>query len=276
MLGWVPMSLWHLTRAVFETLRVCTPTVLESLRGRLTADRCDTRLQRWSARLLAQARMELEVLGAPNAPASEAFVVMSNHQSLYDIPVIFQALPRRLRMVAKAELFRLPIFARALRTSGFVEIDRRNTRKAIQSLRGAEGIVASGTSIWIAPEGTRSASGNVAEFKKGGFRLALASGARILPVTIDGTRDALVARGWTVRNGVTVRVTIGEPIDPAHYGLAQMDGLIRAVRNAIRAPLTQEQVHLEQIPASEPWSSVGSGGRSWPITRAAARIEPPL
>jgi 1-acyl-sn-glycerol-3-phosphate acyltransferase len=163
---------------------------------------------------------------------------MSNHQSLYDIPVLFQALKRRVRMVAKSELFRVPIWAGAMRNAGFVELDRKNRVAAMRSLERAKAAIEAGTSIWIAPEGTRSPTGALGDFKKGGFHLASATGARILPVTIDGTRNILTAKGNVVHNDQHVTVTIHAPIATADYGRKQREALVSAVRQAIDSSLS--------------------------------------
>lgn len=227
------MSLQHLTRAIIETLQISVPTVVDSARGDLTPERCDVRLASWSKRLLDQAGICLDVRGLEHMPDGAAFIVMSNHQSLYDIPVLFQALPGRVRMVAKAELFKIPIWSRAMRCAGFIEVDRKQRNKAIASLRAAQRSIQQGTSIWIAPEGTRSTTGALLPFKKGGFHMALTTGTRILPVTIDGTRDVLTARAFQVKTGCSVRVTVSEPIDPRAYGKKRTDDLMLAVRQAI-------------------------------------------
>ncbi len=116
------MSIGHLLRAAGVTLRISVPTLFDALLGRLTAEVCDTRLDWWSKRLLEQAEVSLQTSGVEHARGAKAFVVMSNHQSLYDIPALYQSLPFRLRMVAKAELFRIPIWAQAMRVAGFVEL----------------------------------------------------------------------------------------------------------------------------------------------------------
>ena len=108
------MSLSQLLQAVYATLRISVPTIVDAMRGRLSAQTCDERLAWWSKRLLSNAQVSLQTSGLAHAPSGEAFVVMSNHQSLYDIPALYQALPLRLRMVAKAELFRIPIWALSL------------------------------------------------------------------------------------------------------------------------------------------------------------------
>lgn len=135
----------------------------------------------------------------------------------------------------------MPVWSTAMRASGFVEVDRQNRERAIDSLAKAKGSLAEGTSIWIAPEGTRSRSGRLGPFKKGGFHLALDAGARILPVTIDGTRHVLEAKGWTVHPGRVVHVTVSEPVDPAHYGHERRAELTEAVRARIAAHLPEER-----------------------------------
>jgi|SRR6188768_691514 len=231
------MSIGHLLRAMGVTLRISVPTLFDALVGRLTPEVCDARLAWWSKRLLGQAEVSLQVSGVEHARSAPAFVVMSNHQSLYDIPALFQTLPLRLRMVAKAELFRIPIWAQAMRVAGFVELDRSARERAIESLDRAKGTLARGTSIWIAPEGTRSQDGSLGPFKLGGFHLALGAGAPILPVSIAGTRDILPAKGARVEKGALVRVTVHPPIDPASYGNQVNDALVQAVRGVILSGL---------------------------------------
>ncbi|HEV8248278.1 MAG TPA: lysophospholipid acyltransferase family protein [Polyangiaceae bacterium] len=214
------------------------PTVVQGAIGTLTTETCDARLDSWSRAIVNFARIELSVVGRELAPAGEAFVVMSNHQSLYDIPVLFQALQRRVRMVAKSELFKVPIWSGAMRRAGFVEIERANRVAAMRSLERAKNALAAGTSIWIAPEGTRSPTGELAEFKKGGFHLATGAGARILPVSIDGTRNVLTAKGREVHDGQKVRVTIHAPIATKDFGPRRQRELVSAVREAIVGSLS--------------------------------------
>jgi Acyltransferase len=96
------MSIGHLLHAAAVTLRISVPTIYEGLRGTLTPEVCDARLDWWSRQLVRRAAIDLHVTGAERARTGSAFVVMSNHQSHYDIPVLYQSLPLRLRMVAKS------------------------------------------------------------------------------------------------------------------------------------------------------------------------------
>lgn len=235
------MTLLHLANGIFHTLRICVPTLVESAFGRLTQGTCDARLASWSDALLAYAEVKLEVEGREHLPPGEAFVVMSNHQSHYDIPVLFQALrPMRLRMVAKKELFRIPIWAPAMRVAGFVELSRGDRSAAIESLNSARASIEGGTSIWLAPEGTRSTTGRLGSFKKGGFHLASEAGARILPVTVDGTRHVLPAKGTRVTNGQRVRVVVHAPVAIGAFEEERRDALMAEVRNAIASGLPPE------------------------------------
>jgi 1-acyl-sn-glycerol-3-phosphate acyltransferase len=231
------MSVGHLLHAASVTLRISVPTIIQALRGTLTPELCDARLDWWSKQLLTKAAISLQITGAERARTGAAFVVMSNHQSHYDIPVLYQSLPLRLRMVAKSELFRIPIWAQAMRAAGFVELDRGARERAIQSLERAKQALAQHTSIWIAPEGTRSRDGALGPFKLGGFHLAAGAGARILPVTISGTRRVLPAKGSHVTPGAAVRVTVHAPIDPADFGAEVGEPLVQAVRRAIESGL---------------------------------------
>jgi len=232
------MTVRHLANATYHTLRICIPTVIQSALGTLTTPVCDARLDSWSAALVRYAKIEIDVSGLEQVPEGEAFVVMSNHRSHYDIPVLFQALrPRRLRMVAKSELFRVPIWAGAMRAAGFVEVNRSNRIAAMRSLERARDAIRAGTSIWIAPEGTRGSGAELGAFKKGGFHLAVGAEARILPISVLGTERILPARGTHVTDGERVTVKVASPIDPRDYAKRDLKLLMDTVRERIVAGL---------------------------------------
>jgi 1-acyl-sn-glycerol-3-phosphate acyltransferase len=226
---------------VYETLAVSAPTVVDAFRGTVSFSACNDRLERWSSHVVRNAEIVLTVRGRENL-TGHACVVMSNHQSHYDVPVLFTVLGANIRMVAKKELFGLPVFGQAMRSAGFIEIDRENRAAAIASLAEAKRHLAEGTHIWIAPEGTRSVTGELLPFKKGGFVLAIDTGAPILPITIRGTRDVLRAKGLLSRKGAEVTVTLHPPIETARVADAPdpklaRENLVAEVRRSIASAL---------------------------------------
>jgi 1-acyl-sn-glycerol-3-phosphate acyltransferase len=234
-------------RNAYEALAVSVPTIVDGVRGRLTARESDERLERFAANVMRNSEIAVSVRGRENLAGGQssrggldagtrAYVVMSNHQSHYDVPVLFYVLGGRLRMVAKKELFRVPVFGRAIRDAGMIEVDRGNRQRAIASLATAKAQLAGGTHIWIAPEGTRSETGELLPFKKGGFVLALDMEAPILPITIKGTRDVLPSHGMFSRVGVEVHVTIHPPIETSPFLARARAGTttdVKAARDAL-------------------------------------------
>jgi 1-acyl-sn-glycerol-3-phosphate acyltransferase len=232
------MTLRHLANAAYHTLRICIPTVIQGALGTLTTPTCDARLDSWSRAIVRYAEIELDVSGLEHAPLDEAFVVMSNHRSHYDIPVLFQALrPRRLRMVAKTELFRVPIWAGAMRAAGFVEVNRSNRIAAVRSLDRAREAIRAGTSIWIAPEGTRGSGAELGPFKKGGFHLAAGAEARILPIAVLGTERILPAGGTRVTDAQRIQIRVQAPVDAREHHGSNFKSLMALVRERIEAGL---------------------------------------
>lgn len=218
---------------VLQVAQASVPTVLEALTGAHTIERGDRRLRTFAQRVIDRAEIDVDVVGAENVPDDGAFVFMSNHQSHFDIPVLYYSLPiRTLRMVGKAELFRIPIWGQAMRSAGMIEVDRSNRERAIASLESAKDAIASGISIWIAPEGSRGQSQEITSLKKGGFHLAKDTGTPIVPVVLSGTRGILPPGSLRVNRGVSVRVDIGAPIrtDIGEPTPTTVDGLAETVR----------------------------------------------
>ncbi len=228
---WLPIVLgtWN------ETMRVCAPTVIDAALGRVTKDKCDKRLEEWAATAVRLADIKIHVRGEENLDLArdEQFVVISNHQSSYDIFVLMHAYPGSLRMVAKKQMFSIPVMGGAMKAAGFVSLDRGNHERARTALREAQASFARGTSVWIAPEGTRSDDGRLLPFKKGGFIFALNAGVRILPVTVLGTRHVLPSKDHRVRAGKSVELVFHAPVDPSAYGYDRRDELVSHVRETI-------------------------------------------
>lgn len=182
--------------------------------------------------VLTLAGIRHRVVGREHIPR-EAVVFCSNHESNVDPAVLFQTLHRRLHVLYKAELHNFPIMGAAFDAGGFVAVDRSDREQAIASIaRGAESI-RSGNSFLIFPEGTRSRSGELLPFKKGGFIMAIQAQAPIVPVAVSGGRAAM-RKGSAVVQPVTVTVRIGKPIPTAGLTLEDRDSLIARVRSEVQ------------------------------------------
>lgn len=190
----------------------------------------------WARILLAICRVELVIEGAQRITPPGPFLFLSNHQSQFDILAVVLAIPLQFRILAKKELFYIPVFGWVLKLAGFVGIDRGNREKAIRSLDQAAQRLRQGMSLLIYAEGTRSLDGRLLPFKKGGFVLAIQAGVPILPIVIQGSREILPKGSLTIRPG-TIRLTVGEPIDPARFTLERKEALMEAVRAAMESTL---------------------------------------
>lgn len=223
------MSLLDSVRVLGAMARISAPSLLEMMRGELSRATIDERARWFGRHVIEVLDIRLDARGAEQVPPGRAYVYMSNHQSHLDIPVLYAALPSpTIRMLAKKELFRIPVWGRGLRAAEFVEVDRSNHARAVQSIDQAAALVRDGVSIYLAPEGTRSRDGRIGPLKKGGFHLALGTGAPIIPVAVQGTIDILPRGSRSMNPGRPVRVRIGAPISVEGRDL---EGLMREVRN---------------------------------------------
>ncbi|TVS12315.1 MAG: 1-acyl-sn-glycerol-3-phosphate acyltransferase [Wenzhouxiangella sp.] len=187
---------------------------------------------RWARILTRLTPARVEVEGLEHVDPDRSYVVVANHQSQFDIPLIYGYSRLDLRWVMKAELHRIPFVAAGCRAIGHIFIDRTDPSQARQAINAAVARLEPGTGILFFAEGTRSRSGNLLPFKKGAFRVAIDQQLDILPMTVIGTRDVLASGSLRLRPG-TVRLRIHPPIHTRGCSLHDLDSLRRQTRSVI-------------------------------------------
>ncbi len=191
----------------------------------------------WGRSILWVSGIKVQVVGMEHIDPDQSAIYMSNHQSNFDIPVFFSALPIQFRWLAKAELFKIPIFGQGMRGAGYISVDRSDTKSAIRSLKQAAQNIRNGTSVLIFPEGTRSSNGGLRSFKPGGFIMAIDAGVPVVPMVVSGTFD-IMPRGAKVIRRQTARLTILPPVDTTSYTRKTKDQLMACVQKSISDALT--------------------------------------
>jgi 1-acyl-sn-glycerol-3-phosphate acyltransferase len=190
---------------------------------------------RFAIRLLG---IRVRVEGIENIP-SGACIFAANHASNLDAPILFPAIPRRISVLAKKELFKLPVLGMGMRLAGFVAVDRAG-KQAGSGVAMAASTLKDGLSVFIFPEGTRSRDGRLQPFKTGAFVTAIEAGAPIVPVAIAGTYGLLPRDKWVVRPREVV-VRFGPAVDAAAYSIAQRAELLARVETLVAAALPLDQ-----------------------------------
>jgi 1-acyl-sn-glycerol-3-phosphate acyltransferase len=211
-----------------------------------TGDLVLTLARWWSRGVLGSAGVHLHVRSGATFDPKRSYVVMSNHVSSVDIWAIFLAVPIPLRFIAKKQLGQIPLFGWAMRAGRFIFIDRQNAASARRTIDHAAERIRGGSSVVIFPEGTRSRDGKLGPFKKGGFHLAINSGAEVVPVAIRGTREVMPRGSLLIRPG-DVSIEIGEPISTQGLGPDDRQALLDKVRARI-----EEMLAAQQAPSSAP------------------------
>jgi len=183
--------------------------------------------------------ISVRVLGTEHIQTGVPAVYAANHASNIEPPALFLALRSlypRVAVLYKAELRRLPVMVWVFDAAGFVPLERANPGQSLPAVNRAADALKAGKSFMIFPEGTRSKTGALLPFKKGGFVMAIAAQVPVVPVTITGARDAM-RKGSPLLWPVTVTVEFSAPVPTAGMAFTQRDEIIRDVRRAIEARL---------------------------------------
>jgi 1-acyl-sn-glycerol-3-phosphate acyltransferase len=186
----------------------------------------------WAKILLLICNTKVEIIGKENILRGKPQIFMANHQSDFDILIVLAHIPGQFRWLVKKELFHIPIFGAAMKSAGYIEIDRNNREKAMQSLDEAALRIREGKSIMAFPEGTRSRFGEIKPFKQGTFYLAIKSGVPIVPISIIGSGEIMPKRSLKIKPG-KIKLVIGKPIEVKNFTLEDRQELIRIVRETI-------------------------------------------
>ncbi len=181
---------------------------------------------------LALAGIRVRVTGRERLPRGRTAVYCANHTSNVDAPVLFHVLHPRLRMLYKVEFGKVPILGFAAPVAGFIPVERGNPDQSQAAVDQAAAAVAGGRSFLVFPEGTRSRTGDLLPFKKGGFIMAIKAQVPVVPVAIVGGRAAMT-KGSRVIRPVTIDIHVGQPIDTTGLTLEDRDRLVAQARDQI-------------------------------------------
>ena len=195
-------------------------------------------LKMWAQWLIWSTGIQYDVTGLENLEQDNKYIFMSNHESALDILLGVACIPYKIVFLAKKELFRIPVFGWAMQAAGMIKIDRQNPERARKSVDEAvHRLIHSSFSTLIYPEGTRSETGDLLPFKKGGFILAIRSQLPIVPVTIIGAGDVLSKGSFTINQG-QIKVIISKPISTQSLEVNNKEELIESCRNTIMKNLS--------------------------------------
>lgn len=186
--------------------------------------------QFWSRAFFWLMFLPVSVDGKEHIQPGQSYVFVSNHQSMFDVWLIYGWLPVIFKWLMKAELRKVPFIGSGCKAAGHIFVERRNAKAALESLKEVEKQLTNGVSTVIFPEGTRSENGEVGRFKRGAFQIALDLGLPVIPLSLSGCYEVMPKGGAFVRHHA-VHMHIGEPIDLKQF--ADPNEAIEAVRNAV-------------------------------------------
>ena len=190
----------------------------------------------WSLMNIFLSGTRIKITGKEKIQKNQPHIVISNHQSLFDVWALIGKIPLQIRWIVKLEIRKMPIFGYALERMGHIYVNRKNRNAAAASLEKAARKIKGGTSVIIFPEGTRSKNGHLLRFRRGGGIIALKSGVPILPVTINGSRFVLLKDTLDLMPG-KIEVIVGDIIDPGQFDENRIDDLMDTVKSTIEKNL---------------------------------------
>ncbi|HPD57932.1 MAG TPA: lysophospholipid acyltransferase family protein [Smithellaceae bacterium] len=221
------LALW----AAVATLVLAVPIIAAGLLSR-TGNLAFTLSKLWAYTMLAVSFVRVEIKNKEKIQKGTSYIIISNHQSHFDILALVTTLGIQYRWFIKREVLMLPLFGYGLYASRNIFIDRSDTARAIESINKGIRRLPKGVSVMVFAEGTRSPDGRIHEFKKGGFMVAVAHKMPILPVTVSGSRQVM-PKGSLVFSPGKIRVVVGAPIDTRDYSIEKVDKLIAKTRQVI-------------------------------------------
>jgi 1-acyl-sn-glycerol-3-phosphate acyltransferase len=193
----------------------------------------------WSRLILATTGVHVDVEGLERLTPGRTYVFVANHQSIYDIPILFWSLPYQLRIIAKESLGRFPFLGWHLRRTGHMLVDRRRPDR-VRIFGWASRLTSQGLSLIVFPEGTRSRDGRVGRFKGGSFFLALQAGLPVVPLSVIGSRHVML-KGRLATYPGRVKLVVHDPVDTT--GLADADARVFAERvRELVAPAAESEL----------------------------------
>jgi len=223
--------IWMMMWAAIASILLFIPITVSALLSK-TGNLAFTLSKIWARIMLGVTFVSSEILNSARIIKGQSYVIISNHQSHFDILALVTTLGVQFRWVIKKEILKIPLFGVALYASRNIFIDRSNTASAVESINRGLNRLPGGASVMIFAEGTRSRDGEIHEFKKGGFMMALTKKMPILPVTVNGSRKVLPRGSFAVNPG-RIQVVVGEPIDTSGFSGDNVQALIDKTRKAI-------------------------------------------
>jgi 1-acyl-sn-glycerol-3-phosphate acyltransferase len=208
----------------------------------------DAALHLWGRSVLASSGVRHQAYGLEHIPAEGNVVFVCNHQSHYDAPLNFAHIRKHTRYVAKAELFKIPVFGPALRRAGNIPVQRSGSQGDRARLTEAVTAVRERVSVLFFAEGTRSPDGELKPFKKGAATLAIQAGVPVVPMAVSGTRLILPKGGRAVQWGQRVALVVGEPISTQGLTLQDRDALTKRLEGAVATLYAEARERSGDVP----------------------------